>query len=435
MVRLPYEAFLALRYLRPRRTFVSVITVISILGVMLGVGVLIIVIAVMSGFDQEWRSRILGFNAHIKITEQSGMVGDYDRVIQTVASNKHVKGVAPFVRAQVMVKTQPDSGNPKISAPLLKGIDPEAEKSVSVLPTSVVSGEFDLSGNGILVGRDFAYGMGLQVGDRIAVYSPRNLERMEQTRGTGRDEAVLPDEFEVRGIFDVGFAEYNASIIVTSLQNGQDLYNLGDNHVHGIQIMLDDPFNCDLVRNELRGDFARTEALLKREEPIIYDILTWPEENPQLFGALKVEKNMMFFLLFFIMIVAAFGIVNCQITFVVQKTREIGILKALGSTRTQILMLFLSQSFVVGFLGVGFGLLMGLTSLAWRNEFLSTMNRLTGMELLPAAIYQIYELPASIEPLDIAIICGTAFITCVLAGLFPAWKASRLHPIEALRYE
>ena len=402
----------------------SVITVISILGVMLGVGVLIIVIAVMSGFDQEWRARILGFNAHVKITEQTGVVEDFTSVIHHASSNKHIIGIAPFVRAQVMVKTQPEEGNPKISAPLLKGVDPDAEKTVSVLPKSVVSGEFDLSGNGIVVGRDFAHGMDLQIGDRIAVYSPRNLERMERSRGSGKDEAVLPDEFVVRGIFDVGFAEYNASIIVTSLENAQDLYNLGEENVHGIQIMLDDPFNCDIVRNDLQA---------RLQKP--YDIITWPEENPQLFGALKVEKNMMFFLLFFIMIVAAFGIVNCQITFVVQKTREIGILKALGATRSQVLLLFLSQSFVVAFLGVGLGLLMGLTSIAWRNEFLSTMNRLTGMELLPAAIYQIYELPASIEPLDLAIICGTAFLTCLLAGLFPAWKASRLHPIEALRYE
>ena len=166
-----------------------------------------------------------------------------------------------------------------------------------------------------------------------------------------------------------------------------------------------------------------------------FDILTWPEENPQIFNALAVEKNMMFFLLFFIMIVAGFGIVNCQITFVVQKTREIGILKALGANNRQVLWIFLSQSVIVGFLGVGLGFGMAMLALSYRNEFLGLMNRLFGFELLPAAIYQIYELPAAIHANDVAIICGTAFVTCVLAGLFPAWKASRLQPVEALRYE
>jgi lipoprotein-releasing system permease protein len=194
--------------------------------------------------------------------------------------------------------------------------------------------------------------------------------------------------------------------------------------VHGLQVKLRDPFQAETVRRELAGTLGPQ-----------FRILTWLEENPQIFNALAVEKNMMFFLLFFIMIVAGFGIVNCQITFVVQKTREIGILKALGANNRQVLWIFLSQSVIVGFLGVGLGLGMALLALSYRNEFLAFMNRLTGFELLPASIYQIYALPASIQVSDISIICGTAFVTCILAGLFPAWKASRLQPVEALRYE
>ena len=144
---------------------------------------------------------------------------------------------------------------------------------------------------------------------------------------------------------------------------------------------------------------------------------------------------MMFFLLFFIMIVAGFGIVNCQITFVVQKTREIGILKALGATNGQVLWLFLSQSVVVGILGVGLGFGLAILALAYRNEFLHLMRQITHTQLLPASIYQVYDLPASIQAGDVLVICGTAFCTCVLAGLFPAWKASRLQPVEALRHE
>jgi lipoprotein-releasing system permease protein len=194
--------------------------------------------------------------------------------------------------------------------------------------------------------------------------------------------------------------------------------------VRGLQIMLHDPFKVDSVRRDL-------ENLLGPG----YIFVPWPEENPHIFNALAVEKNMMFYLLFFIMIVAGFGIVNCQITFVVQKTREIGILKALGANNLQVLLIFLSQSMVVGILGVGLGLGFGLLALIYRNDFLKKMNDLFGFELLPAQIYQIYELPVSIERWDIFLICGTAFLICLLAGVFPAWKASRLQPVEALRHD
>ena len=169
------------------------------------------------------------------------------------------------------------------------------------------------------------------------------------------------------------------------------------------------------------------------QEPLRF--VTWREESPDIFNALAVEKNMMFFLLFFIMIVAAFGIVSSQITFVVQKTREIGILKALGASNGQVLALFLSQSVVVGLLGVGLGYGLAMLALHYRNPFLRFMRAVTHTELLPSSIYHVYELPSSIETSDVLLICGAAFCACVLAGLFPAWKASRLQPVEALRHE
>ena len=426
MMKLPVEAFLALRYLRPRRTFVSVITVISTLGVMLGVAVLIVVISVMSGFDREWRDRILGFNAHLKV----GMINqdpvqDFTMVMSKVSSNKHVRGVAPFVKGQVLLRTQPPEGEkPRNLAPLMIGIDPLLEPSVSVVSTNIVAGEFDVEGRGMLVGTEFARAMELRIGDRVAVHSPGNLEQMANTKNDTNQVVVMADEFTIRGIFDVGFAEYNSMVVIISLENGQRLYDLADDTVHGLQVKLDDPFHADTVRAELMPVLGRGFA-----------IQTWREENPQIFSALQVEKNMMFYLLFFIMIVAAFGIVNSQITFVVQKTHEIGILKALGANNWQVLCIFLSQSVVIGVLGVSLGLGFALLALAYRNEFLDFMNRLTGLELLPSSIYQISRLPAAIEQMDITIICGTAFLTCIVAGLFPAWKASRLQPVEALRYE
>jgi lipoprotein-releasing system permease protein len=267
--------------------------------------------------------------------------------------------------------------------------------------------------------------MELRIGDRVAIYSPSSIEKLYQSRKkTDNAEAPLPEEFEVRGIFDVGYAEYNASTIATSLKKAQELWEYNSDSALGLQVKLRDPMQAAAVKNEL------VQALGPD-----YEIVTWTEDNPLILNALAVEKNMMFFLLFFIMIVAGFGIVNCQITFVVQKTRDIGILKSLGASNRQVLWIFLSQSAIVGFLGVGLGLAMALLALNYRNEFLTFMNRMTGFELLPAAIYQIYELPASIKIDDITLICGTAFVTCVLAGLFPAWKASRLQPVEALRYE
>jgi lipoprotein-releasing system permease protein len=228
----------------------------------------------------------------------------------------------------------------------------------------------------------------------------------------------------VRGVFDVGFGEYNSAIVVVSLESGQQLYSLGNDRVHGLQVMIKDPFKANEVRNELKKSLGDR-----------YGMMTWREENPDKFNALAVEKSMMFYILFFIMIVAAFGIVNSQITFVVQKTREIGILKAIGATSGQVLWLFLSQSVIVGVLGVGTGLGFGLLALAYRNEFLHFMNNVAGFNLLPVSMYYLYELPAKIQTGDVVLICGTAFAACVLAGVFPAWKASRLQPVEALRHD
>lgn len=425
MSPLPFEFFLALRYLRPKRTFVSVITLISVIGVMLGVAVLIIVISVMSGFDQQLREKILGFSAHIKVLKAHGTLDHPKDVMRLVASNQHVRAVAPFVLGQVLVKTEPaDGNNPMVGAPWVRGLDPRHETNVTVLPKSVVLGEFNVEGNGVLVGIDFARSLHLQVGDRISVYAPRkqDLERLQQ-RGATNDEAILPSEYTVKGIFDVGYYEYNANVIITSLENAQDLYHLR-NDVHGLLVMVDDPFKAQAVRVELRRALGPD-----------YAMTLWTEENSQILNALLVEKNVMFYLLFFIMIVAAFGIMNSQITFVVQKTREIGVLKALGATRGQVMWLFLSQGLVVGVIGLVTGFGLGMLALRYRNEFLAFMNRMTGFELFPASIYNFNELPALIDPKDIAIICGSALFICLLASAIPAWTAGRLKPVEALRHE
>jgi lipoprotein-releasing system permease protein len=426
MSNLPFELLLALRYLRPKRTFVSIITLISIVGVALGVAVLIIVISVMSGFDHDLREKILGFNAHLKIYGRGQLIENYADTMRSVSSNKNVCGVAPFVLGQVLVETEPVDTNTEESltaAPWIRGVDVNTEDSVSVLPKSIVAGSFDVSGRGLVIGGDFANNMNLKVGDRVLIYSPADLKRMREHQGKSNEEAVLPDDYTVTGIFSTGYFDYDANVIATSLENAQDLYNLGDG-VHGLMVMLNDPYQAPEVQGELQHSLGDN-----------YRITTWMQDNSAILGALIVEKNVMFYLLFFIVLVAALCILSAQITFVVQKTREIGMLKALGATNLQISGIFLTQSAIIGVLGVLAGLALGILAVAYRNEFLEFMRRATGWELFPASIYGFGELPAIIAPRDIAVICVSSFVICILGGVLPALRAGRLKPVEALRYE
>jgi len=424
MSRLPFELLLALRYLRPKRTFVSIITLISIVGVALGVAVLIIVISVMSGFDRDLRAKILGFNAHLRIVASGETMKNYDAVMNLVSSNQNVVGVAPYVLGPVLMETEPaNHQQPFFAVPYLRGADPARESSVSVLPQSIIAGKFDLRRHGLVTGSALAQNLNLAVGDHVAIYSPNELKKMKEHQGKPDEEAVLPDDYTITGIFDVGYYDYNYSVVVTSLANAQDLYDLGDS-VHGLMVMLRDPYQAPAVKNELQKTLGND-----------YQITTWMQENSAILGAIIVEKNVMFYLLFFIVIVAALCILSAQITFVVQKTREIGMLNALGASNLQISGVFLAQSAIIGVLGVLAGYGLGILALTYRNEFLHFMNRWTGFELFPASIYGFSALPAVIDLRDIAVICGSSFVICILGGVLPAWRAGRLKPVEALRYE
>ena len=424
MSRLPFELFLALRYLRPKRTFVSVITLISIVGVALGVAVLIIVISVMSGFDHDLRDKILGFNAHLTVTKSGETMKDYAVVAKIVAQNKNVRGVSPFVFGPVLVETAGDTNHPSLQdAPMLRGSDPATEGSVSKLPEQMVEGKFDLSGRGLVIGADFATNLRLSVGDHLSIYSAREIKKMKEAHDRKQDETILPDDYEVRGIFETGWNEYDSHVVVASLENAQDLYDL-DESVHGLFVMINDPYQAAVVKGQL------TDAMHGE-----YYVSTWMEQNSGILNALVVEKNVMFYLLFFIVLVAALCILSAQITFVIQKTREIGMLKALGATRLQISGIFLTQSAIIGVIGVASGYGLGMLAVTYRNEFLHFMRRATGWELFPASVYGFGELPALITPRDVAIICISSFVICIFGGLLPAIRAGSLKPVEALRYE
>lgn len=391
---------------------------------MLGVAVLMIVIAIMSGFDREWRERILGATAHMKIEVRDGLMQDYNVPAAVLARDPMVKGVAPFVLGPVMLQTQPRFTNeqPLVSGAVLRGIDPELEDQVSVLPKSVRVGEFDVSGHGILLGSTFADNMQLNVGDHVALVSANTIAKWEKARKRG-DEIAVPDDFTVRGIFNVGFDAFDRMMIVSSLETAQELQVL-DRQVHGLFVMLRDPFQAEQTAQ-------RVTAKLGSQ----YRAIPWMKESKDIFGALATEKVMMYIILFVVMIVAAFAIVNSEITFAVNKIKEIGLLKSLGASNRQVMWIFLAHSIAIRIFGVGLGYALGNLFLLNINNVLAAARNWLGVDLLPPAIYYIYEVPYQILPGDIAIICGGSFLICILAGLLPAWKASRLQPVEALRNE
>ncbi|MBN8246569.1 MAG: ABC transporter permease [Verrucomicrobia bacterium] len=430
MSSLPYELALALRYLRPKRTFVSIITLICILGVALGVAVLIIVISVMTGFGIQLRERLTGFSAHLRVERAGpGAIADWRPLMDRIATNAGVRGVAPYVNAQVLVETQPDPGRGShVFGVIARGVDPKLEGRVSDLTNNLIQGEFRLTPKSVLVPVGLASDHQIRVGDRLEVYSVPTFRQMREAQRRNEGDVFTGGaEYWVRGILDLGMDDLNNSVMITSLVDGADLWGEGDGGgAQGLTVMLNSP------------DERTTERMTRHLRQVLgpdYFVGNWLTKNRPFLDALATEKAMMFYILFFIVIVAAFGNMSALITFVVQKTREIGVLKALGARPASVAMLFLGQSAVVGVLGVASGFVLGMLALHYRNEFLHFMNHRLGFDLFPASIYQFSGLPARIVPGDVAVICGGSLVICLLAGVLPALRAAWLQPVQALRNE
>ena len=429
-----FSLFLALRYLKPKRTFLSIITLISILGVMLGVMVLILVISVMTGFERELEAKVVGFDAHVVVSGGNRPLENWFDLQRRAEALPEVEGVAPFVQGPVLVEFQ----NQRV-APKIRAIDPELENKVTEVPLAKDwegkdIGNFDLDGDKTVIGSELARILGVKIGDKITIYSPGNINRMMEelnrieqeggkTDASALKEMIVPTEVEVTGIFETGRYLYDSDFLLVPLHIGQEIYDLGGS-VHGLAIKTKDRYLADTVRDQLN------EIL---DPPAV--ALTWIDLNKQLFDAIKMERSVMFFILLFIILVAAFGIMNTLITVTVQKTREIGIMKALGAQTYQIISVFLAQGVVIGVFGTLTGLLSGIILVQYRNPFRAFLSEQLHINVFPPSVYQFDAIPAEIVPSDVAIICISAFVICSVAALIPAWFAARLDPVKALRYE
>ena len=298
-------------------------------------------------------------------------------------------------------------------------------------------GKLDLDGESVMLGSELARKLQITIGDKLTVYSPGNLDqildgikKLESAKGPEEKQAIdqlrdviLPKELTVTGIFETGHYVHDSEFLIVPLYIGQELYGLGD-ALHGITVKTDDPYGADRVKQSI-------QQLLQPPE----FAQTWIDMNRQYFEAVRLERTVMFFLLFFIVVVAAFGIMSTLITVTVQKRREIGIVKALGANISQIIWVFLGQGTVVGAFGTLTGLGLGMTLIRYRNEFSHWLASTLHIEIFPREVYQFSEIPAQVVPQDVTIICISAFLICSLAALIPAYFAARLDPVKALRYE
>ena len=398
---------------------------------MLGVTVLILVISVMTGFDRELRQKVIDFDAHILVTTED-ILRDWRQLKTEIDNVQGVVATAPYVQGPVIV----EFANRRL-APMIRGVDPVQEEKVIPLRKFIKEGKLDLDGESTVLGIELARNLHIHVGDKLTVYSPGNLgqildgiKKLENAKGVDEKKAVdelrdviLPKELTVTGIYETGHYLHDSQFLLVPIYIGQELYDLGD-ALHGITVKTDNPYGAERVKEKIE-EFLQPPEFAE----------TWIDMNRQYFEAVRLERTVMFFLLFFIVVVAAFGIMSTLITVTVQKRREIGIVKALGANISQIIWVFLGQGTVVGLFGTLTGLGLGMTLIRYRNEFSHWLASTLHIEIFPREVYQFSEIPAQIVPQDVTIICISAFLICSLAALVPAYFAARLDPVKALRYE
>jgi lipoprotein-releasing system permease protein len=411
----PLQLFIGLRYLRAKRRnhFISFISLVSMLGIALGVTALIAVISVMNGFEKELRARILGMVSHATVSGVGEGLEDWARAIEVAKATPHVVGAAPFIEREVMLQ------GGRVSGGAIRGVRPELEPEVSEISQRLAEGEWSSLVPGeyrIVLGRELALWIGVGIGDTVMVYAP-------MARSTPVGTVPVTRRFTVSGIFEAGMAEYDRYLAVVHIEDAARLFRMGDN-VSGVRLKLDDMFRAWQVSRDVAerlGGYFR--------------VRDWTQEHANFFRAVKTERVVMFVILSLIVAVAAFNLVSTLVMLVTDKQADIAILRTLGAPPSTIMGIFVVQGMISGVIGICMGMLGGILLANNVSAVMGAVERMFGFQLMPAEVYYISDLPSEMRISDVTTIGVVAFVFCLVATLYPAWRAARTQPAEALRYE
>jgi lipoprotein-releasing system permease protein len=414
MIFSAFERMVAFRYLRARRQegFVSVIAIFSLLGIALGVATLIIVMSVMNGFRADLLARILGLNGDLGVFAASGGLADFDAAAQKIREVPGVLRVTPLVEGQVMATSEGGA-----SGALIRGVRQEDLRSLPLLADHIIQGSLaDFSGDGVAVGDRLARHLGVTVGSPITVISPQ---------GTATAFGTMPriKTYQVAALFNVGMYEYDNSFIYAPLAAAQLFFRLPD-QVSSLEVFVADP---DRVREEGRQIAAALGGHAR--------IVSWQQANSSLFNAVEIERNVMFLILTLIILVAAFNIISSMIMMVKDKGRDIAILRTMGASRAMILRIFMLSGASIGVVGTLAGFVLGVVFTDNIEAIRQFIQKIIGTDLFAAEIYFFTRIPARIDSSEVAAVVIMALMLSFLATLYPSWRAARLDPVEALRYE
>ncbi len=416
LMAIPYELLIGLRYTRAKKHnhFISFISLISMFGIALGVAALIVVLSVMNGFQTELRSRILAVVSHVQITGAGGEMAGWQRVLEMVAGEPHVVAAAPFVQGQGML-----AFGETVRGALVRGILPEQEDRVADFRPHMKGGQFEAlqpDSFNIVLGSELARALGVRVGDRVTLIAPQ---------GVVTPAGVMPRlrSFHVAGVFEVGMYEYDSGLALVHLADAQRLYRLEDK-VSGVRLKLDDLFVAPRVARSLAGKLDVNAF-----------ISDWTRSHANFFRAVQIEKNMMFIILSLIVAVAAFNIVSTLVMAVTDKQADIAILRTLGASPGSIMAVFIVQGALIGFIGLGMGIAGGVALALNVDVVVPFIERMLGTQFLAKEVYYISSLPSELQWGDVTTITGVAFVLALLATIYPSWRAARVNPAAALRYE
>jgi lipoprotein-releasing system permease protein len=412
----PYELFIGLRYTRAKRRnhFISFISLISMLGMGLGVMALIVVLSVMNGFQKEIRARMLGASPHLEVVADGGRLEDWQPILDKVAQNPQVLAAAPYVAGQGML-----SFGQSVQGVMVRGIDPLRETAITELANKVKIGRLDSLRStefGIVLGSDLARALGVRMGEKVMLIAPQ---------GSITPAGMMPrlKQFRVVGIFEIGMAPYDNSLALINIVDAQKLFQLGD-AVTGISTKLRDIDKAPDVAGELQQQLP--QGLYAND---------WTHQNSNYFSAVKMEKKMMFIILSLIVAVAAFNIVSTLVMAVTDKQADIAILRTLGASPASIMKIFIVQGVVIGLIGTLMGSVGGILLALNLNVVVPFIEHLFGVQFLAKDVYYISELPSDLRYHEVILVSGLSFLISLIATLYPSYRASKTQPAEALRYE